>query len=357
MSKKKRNTIPHAASEENLFMQLIGRYVSYWPLFLMLLLMFGAGAYVFVLYATPKYEATATILIKDEKKGAEDTKAMEQLNVINTKKIIENEIGVLQSRTLMEAVVDSLHLYAQTFQEGKIRIISGYKISPLSIIAEHPDSIKPVSKVYFTYDAGSNSVVIDDQYRARVNEWIPTIYGTIKFVPNKRYHPSRTNKPFYFALLPKREAAKIFSRGLQAYSENKLASIVTMSYKDEVPERAEDILQTLVDAYITASKEEKNQLAKNTLNFVQDRLSIVKHELDSIGQKVQSYKTGTGSSDISVQGQLYLQSVSQNDQELGKINMDLAVLDQVQQSLNKTQGSGASMMPSVMGLALSLIHI
>jgi capsular exopolysaccharide synthesis family protein len=73
--------------------------------------------------------------------------------------------------------------------------------------------------------------------------------------------------------------------------------------------------------------------------------------LDSIGQKVQSYKTGTGSSDISVQGQLYLQSVSQNDQELGKINMDLAVLEQVQQSLNTTQGSGASMMPSVMGLA------
>jgi len=351
MAKKKTNKIPHQHAEENLFMQLITRYLSYWPLFIILLLTFGVGAYVFVLYSTPKYEASASILIKDEKKGAEDTKAMEQLDVINTKKIIENEIGVLQSGTLMEAVVDSLHLYAQTYQDGKIRVISGYKIAPVAVIAENPDSIKPVNKVFFDYDPNSFTVTIDGKQKAVIDEWVSTPYGTLKFIINKRYQPISSNKPFFFKLTTPRDAVKIFSRGLQVFSENKMSSIVNLSYRDEVPERAEDILQKLVDSYITASKEEKNLLAKNTLNFVQERLAIVKHELDSIGQKVQSYKTGTGSSDISTQGQLYLQSVTQGDQELSKINMDLAVLDQVQQSVNSSGGSGASMMPSTMGVA------
>ncbi len=53
----------------------------------------------------PIYQAAATIIIKDEKKGNEDSKLMESLDPISSKKIVENEIEILQSRTLMINVV------------------------------------------------------------------------------------------------------------------------------------------------------------------------------------------------------------------------------------------------------------
>lgn len=81
---------------------------------------------MYIRYTTPKFEAKATIIIKDEKKGADDSKAMESLNMINTKKIIENEIEVLQSKSIMQNVVKNLHLYAQIYQQGKIRNVSAY---------------------------------------------------------------------------------------------------------------------------------------------------------------------------------------------------------------------------------------
>ena len=53
-----------------------------------------------------------------------------------------------------------------------------------------------------------------------------------------------------------------------------------------------------------ASIYEKDKLASNTLSFVQERLSAVAHDLDSIEKKVQQYKSGKGAVDISAQGQL-----------------------------------------------------
>src|ERR1700712_1066845 len=103
MSQAKQNKAP-LQKEENLVTQMLSKYITYWPVFLIFMVLAVAGAYVYLRYATPMYEATATLIIKDEKKGYED-KGMEGIGNMGTKKIIENEIEVLQSRMLMDDVV------------------------------------------------------------------------------------------------------------------------------------------------------------------------------------------------------------------------------------------------------------
>ena len=97
---------------------------------------------------------------------------------------------------------------------------------------------------------------------------------------------------------------------------NKLASVINLTLTDEIPKRAEDILNELITVYDNAALNEKNKLADNTLNFLDERLGIVSHDLDSIEQKLKQYKSSTGSVDISSQGTLFLQNVSANDQSL-----------------------------------------
>ncbi len=345
----KKSKVP-ISQEENLFTQSLNRYIVYWPLFIISFFFFVACAYVYLRYATPKFEASATVIIKDQKKGADDSKAMESLNMINTKKIIENEVEVLQSKSIMNNVVKSLHLYAQVFQKGKIRDVSAYTLSPITIIAENPDSVKLVPKILLKYDQKNGSILLDNKYAGNINEWLSTAYGKLKFVPNKRYNPKETDKPFYFSLNTTREVTNILLKDLQVVSPNKLSSIISLSFKDEVPEKAEDVLNQLIYMYDRASIEEKNSMAKTTLQFVEERLNIVSKDLDSIEKTVQKFKAGSGASDISTQGQLYLQNVSSNDQELGKINMQLAVLDQVDGAVS--QGNLSSgMSPSTIGVS------
>jgi capsular exopolysaccharide synthesis family protein len=346
MAQQKLNKNP-LHNEESLITQLISKYIMFWPLFVLFFILAVAAAYVYVRYTTPLYEATATLIIKDEKKGAQDSQT-ESLNLISTKKIIENEVEVLHSRSLMDNVVKSLHLYAPVSQEGKIKTISAYHFSPLMVQAFNPDSVREVKKVIMEYDQKSGMVILDGKKAGAVNEWLNTPYGKLKFIPNKRYVPGNSGKPFFFSILQVKDVTKMILNSLKVTAATKLSSIINLSYKDEVPARAEDVLNQLVVMYDRAAIDEKNSLAKNTLQFVEDRLNIVAKDLDSIEQNVQQFKAGRGAGDISTQGQLYLQNVSSNDQELGKINMQLAVLDQVDKAL---QSGGGTVMPSTMGIS------
>jgi tyrosine-protein kinase Etk/Wzc len=136
---------------------------------------------------------------------------------------------------------------------------------------------------------------------------------------------------------------------LKAEASSKLSSVIDLSFRDEVPKRAEDVLNQLMVAYTQSGIDEKDKLASNTLAFVEERLNVVARDLDSIEKKVQQYKSGQGAVDISTQGTLYLQNVSANDQKLSDVNMQLSVLNQVQKFVNNADND-AAIVPSTLGV-------
>src|SRR5690606_14813432 len=137
-----------------------------------------------------------------------------------------------------------------------------------------------------------------------------------------------------------RSVAKSLSGRLSVSAVSKMSSVIDLSIQDEVPKRAEDILNSLIENYDKAAINEKNDLAKNTLAFVEDRLSYVTKDLDSIEKKIQQYRSGQGAIDISTQGGLFLRNVSENDQKLSDVNMKLAVLNQVEDFVQAKKNSG-----------------
>jgi tyrosine-protein kinase Etk/Wzc len=106
-------------TQETLFNKWLVKYKPYWPLFLVLSFLVFGLSFFYIQYAIPKYQATASLIIKDEKKGNDDSRIMESLNLLGSKKIIENEIEVLKSRPVIESVVKKLHLYADTYKKKR----------------------------------------------------------------------------------------------------------------------------------------------------------------------------------------------------------------------------------------------
>src|SRR5438270_5926240 len=98
--------------------QIIFSYLPYWPLFLTLFVLFIGSAWLYLKFiATPLYESSSRILIKDEKKGVEEAKELESLDVMASNKTIENEMEVIKSNSLVNEVVYHLDLYAPVFEE------------------------------------------------------------------------------------------------------------------------------------------------------------------------------------------------------------------------------------------------
>jgi tyrosine-protein kinase Etk/Wzc len=105
--------------EMNIISVVTNWYLPYWPMFLILLVLGLAIAWAYLKYfSIPVYETYATIMVKDEKKGVDESGVLEALQIYPTKNIVENEIEVIHSRKLMEKVVEGLQLYAPIFEDA-----------------------------------------------------------------------------------------------------------------------------------------------------------------------------------------------------------------------------------------------
>jgi capsular exopolysaccharide synthesis family protein len=350
---EKKQPIAQDAGNENFFQQLAIKYLPYWPFFAVLFLFSLAAAFVYLQYTVPVYESTASILIKDEKKGQEDSKMEELLNLFNTKKIVENELEIIRSNEVITDVVTKMRLYAPVYTEsgwhGMIKR-SGYLTSPVILEALDPHSIIEVKKVYFKIAPDTNGVEIAGAV-FRLNEWEKTQWGTIRFIHNpqySKYYSSGPDQPkikYFFSLISVVNETDALSENLVAAPTSKQSSVITLRIKDAVPEQGEAIISNIVYAYNQNAVKQKSDIAASTLNFIEDRLRNVKYQLDSVEHSIQNYRNKTGIVDISEQSRLYLQNIAANDQQKNKMKIQMNVLDEVEHYL-ETRNDSSSVVPS-----------
>lgn len=335
------------ASEKTDFQQLWLRYIVYWPYFVLLFVVSFGTAWLYLQYTTPIYGATARILIKDETKGSEDSKAVEFLNNANSNKLIENEIEVISSKSLIDNVVKSLALYAPVSVDEEFKATAAYVTCPVRVEVKNPLFLTEIEKVYFTFNKDNQKILIN-RASYPLNTWIKVNTDSLRFVLNPRYDGTKV-KRYYYSLIHPGSVSWPIKDNLEVTSTSKVSTILHLLLKDEVPERAEDILNGLMDAYNAATLNDKNTLVANTLSFVEDRLRHVEQELGSIEGEIQEYKSNTGSIDIGTQGGLFLKNVSDNDQKISEINMQLAVLNQVENYVHNKDNK-AGIVPSTVGI-------
>jgi tyrosine-protein kinase Etk/Wzc len=350
-----KKTKPIAADEksENLFQQLAIKYLPYWPFFTFLLVLSLALAFFYLKFTPPVYESTASILIKDEKKGQEDSKMEELLNLFNTKTIVENELEILRSNEVIGEVVKQMRLYAPIYKESGWRGMnnrSAYNSCPLMLEAENPKTLKEAKKVYFKISADTASVDISGVAHP-INQWINTEWGSIRFLKNPFFRPETATAKdedivrYYFKLHTLENETESVTESLVAAATSKQSSVITLKIKDAIPERGEAIITNIVNAYNMNAIRKKSDIAANTLNYIEERLKNAKNQLDSVDNNIQRYRNRTGIVDISEQSRLYLQSIAANDQQKSKMKMQLNVLNEVEHYL-ETRSDTSNVVPS-----------
>ena len=349
-----RNKYIDEKADDNFAQKIVSTYIPYWPIYILAVILGVGLAYLYLKFQIPIYEASATLIIKDEKKGNEESKLMEFQDPISAKKIVENEVEIIQSRRLMKDVVEKLGLYAPITERGKYINTSAYTNFPLIITSPNPDSLISTENdetINISYDKVEKEVILNGTERHKLDQVVKTKNGKLIFQLNKNYQkPKKSSNEFYFTIANPSRVANWILGSLKAEPASKLSSIINLTFRDEVPKRAEDILDQLINSYRQFEVNEKDALAKNTLAFVQERLNLIAHDLDSIQQKAQQYRSGKGAVDLSLKGQQYLQNVSANDQKLSDVNTQISVLNQVENFV-KNPSHKDGIVPSTLGVS------
>jgi len=339
--------------EENLISILISRFMPFWPLLALLMLMGLMAAWGYLKMATPIYEATATLIIRDENKGVENSQMVESIDPFDSKKILENEIEVIQSRTLMEGVVKELHLYAPVYEKKALGDVGAYSTSPIVIELKNPDKIPLLGeseprKFLFSFNSVKETVRTEGK-EYPLNEWVNMSgFGEIMFGSNeKAIFPSKNQ--LYFTFINPRIITQSLLKNLEASPPNKLSTVVRLALRDDVPQRGEDVLNSLISAYYAKAVADRNSQATNTLKFIEQRMKNVEAELKTLETEIQEFRASKGVVDLSEQGKLYLQDMGTYDRQIATVNQQMAVLDQVESYIqsNNTQGG---IVPSSLGV-------
>ena len=357
-----------AQSEEQINIQeILFRYLIHWPWFVVSVIVCIAVAWGYLRLTTPIYNISATVLIKDEKKGggANMSSELEKMGLngfVSSSSNIENEIEVLTSRTLAREVVSSLGLFVTYMDENRFPKRELYRTSPVlvSLTPQEADKLPQTMEVGMVLQpSGATDVQIrvgKKEYRKRFEKLpavFPTDEGTVAFFANndtlspirsesvtkERHITAYINRPF--------SVAKEYADFLSIAPTSKATSVVTVSLKNSNTQRGKDYIDKLLEMYNINANNDKNEVAQKTAEFIDERISIISKELGSTEQDLENFKRSAGITDLSSEAQIALTGNAEYEKKRVENQTQINLVTDLQRYL---QGIEYEVLPSNVGL-------
>lgn len=336
------------------FKRWFSRMLQFWPWFLLSLAICLTLAYLYLRYTNPVYNAVASIVVKDEKKGAEllDNSMMKEIGLGGNNKLVENEIEILKSYDLMEAVVNHLQLYVSVHHIGRIRDVDVFGSDiPFRLAIENSEDIQETRQwkitdtthgVIFRGEKDKTPVFIRysqphtaDGIRFRLRQ--DTLYTGPKF---SQYNVS---------LATPSETAVNYGHKLSVDAASKVATVINLEMKDANRKRATAALQSLINIYNVQGVEDKNRVTDNTVSFLNERLAGVAKELQGVEGSVERFKSQNRVTDLSSDAQQYLDLSQQVDIQKAQSKTQLNIIDALEKDLQANEAN-PKLVPSTLGI-------
>jgi capsular exopolysaccharide synthesis family protein len=284
--------------------EIFFKYIRFLPLYIICVALALLGAYVYLRYSTEFYRSTGQMLIRDEKSGPNVSDRFEEAINASSRKNIQTEIEILQSRPLMERAVERLHLNFNYFSIGKIKELNVYNISPFRI---EPVFLKDSSRSFVL------NMKFSGQQSFSVNGSAPVRFGQEFNLPAGRFRAVRLDngqvaEEYKVVYNPTPAQAAMLLGGLVVVPKQ-TSGILTISLESTNPHLSADVINALMKEYDEMTIEEKNASTQKSLAFIDENLRQRAIELDSIMLALVAYQKANNIIDPSMQATNYFTRV------------------------------------------------
>src|SRR5690606_18261498 len=138
-----------------------------------------------------------------------------------------------------------------------------------------------------------------------------------------------------------------FSGSLEVELSSRFSSVVSLSLTDPVSEKARDVLNSLEETYNLQAVKEKNVIASNTIEFIDEQLQALTRDLTSIEREVEAYKRDNNISDLSSEMSAYVLNTGELESQLSRNRTQIEVLESIEHYLNNPSGGGTEVTSSL----------
>lgn len=299
---------------------ILFKYIIRWPWFIASIIICIACAWIYLKQSTPIYNITASVIIKDEKKGGtmgNEFSGLEDLGLLNPSKNIDNEIEILQSKSLIKDVVNELGLYINYWGNKGFKTTDLYGASPILVHYSFKDAETLNAPIQLTINYQKNgnlnvNMITDkgNDNEKKINKTFtefPAVLssekGVITFIENQQV-PIVEDVNLDITISHPLAIAKGYRSALSIEPTSKTTSVATISIKNTNKKRGEDFINKLVEMYNRDANDDKNEVAQNTAHFIDERISVINQELGTTEQELENFKRESGLTDLSSDAQL-----------------------------------------------------
>ncbi|MFI5219805.1 MAG: GumC family protein, partial [Bacteroidia bacterium] len=196
-----------------------------------------------------------------------------------------------------------------------------------------------------------DDAVKDYSYSAKhsFGEMISTEYFNLTLTKNPNANAENTSVDFEFIINSVNKQVTSIQENLQIETMNKDATIVVMTYDDNVPERAVDILNAIGRAYINLDIKDKAAVASLTIKFVDEQLKTTSQQLSEIEQELQDFKEQHKTVDLSTESKALLDKINSVETDRIKSDIELQSLDNLLSYVTSNKDL-TQMAPSSLGI-------
>ena len=372
MKEEKQYEKSHATSEEQIdFQALLFKYIIHWPWFVGAVIVCLISAYIYLYVATPVYNISATVLIKDDKKGgsSNNVAGLDELGLsglITSSQSIDNEIEVLRSKTLVKEVVNYLNLYVTYQDDDQIPSKELYKTSPVQVNMTPQEAEKLKTKVVIEmvlHPQGSLDVNVKmedkeiQKHFEKLPAILPTNQGTLSFFQTTDSISSKKNEEVGSPVQDMRHITATISQPMNVarrYCENlsieptsKTTSVVTVSLKNSSLQRGQDFINQLLEMYNRNTNNDKNEIAQKTAEFIDERIGIISKELGSTEADLETFKRDAGITDLTSEAQIALAGNAEYEKKSVENRTQISLVNDLRKYL---RGNEYEVLPSNVGL-------
>ena len=261
-----------------------------------------------------------------------------------SKASLDNEMELLKSKSLAERVVKSLRTNVKFYKQGNVIESELFRDdAPIKINFFSPDSVfHKLDTSFMVRTTSSSTFVLKDvdgkkSKNHNFGELIKTSYGEISVTPlmDGKFED---NEEVIIKIVPFEHVVNRYRSSLQIQPISKQASVLRLSLTDPVKSKAIEILDNLVAQYNNDAVEDKNLTAKNTNDFINQRILIVNEELSNVEKGAEQFKTANQLTDLATEAGLAVQSKSLVEKEVLELNTQLKLAEYVSNYVNANPG-------------------
>lgn len=339
-------------------MEIVTLFIKHWKWIFFGLIIALAVAFVYLRYTTPVYRVASSVVLKEEGRRGPSTMpgTLEEIAMMGSVSNVENELYILKSRSMIRSVINRLDLHTSYIVEGRIKSTDLYTNSPVIVDMAQSDldllretirfemQMESEERVHIRGTVAGNAL---DTIFTQLPAVILTDVGAISFT--RRHEIKPDNRLLYVSIHHPDAVIGTYRGNLEVSQASRQATVINLSLNTPYREKGRDFINTLIEVYNNEAIEDKNQEARNTQLFIEERIAIIDQELSTAEQNVEQYKQEEGLTDLQTDLQRDMQMGSQYEQRLVEVETQLSVVNSLNSYLDNPANSNKTI-PSNIGV-------